>query len=57
MVKNLPTNAGDMRDAGLIPGFVRSPGGQHGNQLQYSCLEKEYPGRLQSMGSRRAGHD
>ena len=39
MVKNLPANAGDIRDAGLIPGFVRSPGGEHGNQLQYSCLE------------------
>ena len=30
-VKNLPANAGDMRDAGLIPGSRRSPGGEHGN--------------------------
>ena len=38
-VKNLPTNAGDIRDPGLIPGLGRSPGGGHGNPLQYSCLE------------------
>jgi len=36
--KNLPVNAGDVRDAGLIPGSGRSPGGGHGNPLQYSCL-------------------
>ena len=34
MVKNLPANAGDIRDAGLIPGSGRSPGGGHGNSLQ-----------------------
>ena len=39
VVKNPPANAGDMRDAGLIPGLGRSPGGEHGNPLQYSCLE------------------
>ena len=39
MVKNLPANAGDIRDVGLIPGFIRSPGGGHGNPLQYSCLD------------------
>ena len=38
-VKNLLTNAGDVRDMGLIPGWRRSPGGGHGNPLQYSCLE------------------
>ena len=38
-VKNLPANAGDIRDSGLIPGSGRSPGGGHGNPLQYSCLE------------------
>ena len=37
--KNLPANAGDIRDVGLIPGSGRSPGGRHGNSLQYSCLE------------------
>ena len=39
MVKNLPANAGDIRDVGLIPGFLRSPGGGYGNPLQYSCLD------------------
>ena len=39
VVKNLPANAGDIRDAGLISGLGRSPGGGHGNPLQYSCLE------------------
>ena len=38
-VKNLPANAGDIRDVGLIPGLGRSPGGGHGNPLQYSFLE------------------
>ena len=39
MVKNLPANAGDVRDTGSFPGAGRSPGGGHGNPLQYSCLE------------------
>ena len=39
MVKNQPANAGDLRDVSLIPGSERSPGGGHGNPLQYSCLE------------------
>ena len=39
VVKNLPANAGNTRDAGLIPGSGRFPGGGHGNPLQYSCLE------------------
>ena len=39
MVKNPLANAGDRRDVGLIPGLGRSPGGGHGNPLQYSCLE------------------
>ena len=39
MVKNLPANAEDIRDVGLIPGLGRSPGGGHDNPLQYSCLE------------------
>ena len=37
MVKNPPVNAGDVRDAGLIPWPGRSPGGGNGNLLQYSC--------------------
>ena len=39
VVKNLLASAGDVRDMGLIPGSRRSPGGRHGNPLQYSCLE------------------
>ena len=39
VVKNLPVNAGDIRGAASIPGSGRSPGGGHGNPLQYSCLE------------------
>ena len=39
MVKNLSANVGDIRDIGSIPGSGRSPGGRHGNTLQYSCLE------------------
>ena len=39
MVKNPLANAGDVKDVGSIPGLRRSPGGGHGNPLQYSCLE------------------
>ena len=39
MVKNLPANAGDMRDSGSIPELRKPPGGGNGNPLQYSCLE------------------
>ena len=43
VVKNPPGNAGDVRDAGLIPGSGRSPeGGGHGNPVQYSCLENPH---------------
>ena len=38
-VENLPTSAGGLRDVGSISGLGRSPGGGHGNPLQYSCLE------------------
>ena len=44
-------SAGDAGDTGLIPGSGRSPGGGHGNPLQYSCLENpmtEEPGGLES---------
>ena len=33
-------NEGDAKDAGLIPGLGRCPGGGNGNPLKYSCLEK-----------------
>ena len=39
MVKNLPANAGDIKDVGLIPGLGRYPRDGNGNPLQYSCLE------------------
>ena len=39
VVKNLPPNAGDTREAGSIPGLGRSPSVGNGNPLQYSCLE------------------
>ena len=56
MVKTLPANAGDV---GLISGSGRPREG-NGNPLQYPCLGnpvEEEPGRLQSMGSQRVGHD
>ena len=39
MIKNPSADAGDVRDAGLIPGSGGSPGGGHGNPLQHSYLE------------------
>ena len=39
MVKNPTASAGDVRDLGLTPGSGVSPGGGHGNPLQYSCPE------------------
>ena len=59
VVKNPPANAGIAGDTGLIPVSGRSPGGGHGNPLQYSCLEnpvEEKPGRLQHIGL-LIGHD
>ena len=38
VVKNLPANAGDTRDVGLIPGLGRSPVGGHGNPFHYNNL-------------------
>ena len=37
--KEFACNAGDIRDTGSVPGSGRSPGGEHGNPLQHSCLE------------------
>ena len=39
VVKNPPTNAGDGKDSGLMPGSGKSPGGGNGNPLQYAYLE------------------
>ena len=53
--KKSTCNAGN---PGSIPGLGRSPGERNGNQLQDSCLENVMePGRLQSMGSQRVGHN
>ena len=60
MVKNWPANAGDIRDVGSIPGSGSSPGGEHGNPLQYSCLENPMskgPGGLWSTVSQTAEHN
>ena len=56
MGKNPPSNAGDTRDAGLIPGLGRSSGVGNGNPLQYSCLENSIDrgaGRLYSPWGRK----
>ena len=60
VVKNLPANAGDIRDAGLILGLGKSPGEGHGNPLQYSCLENPHGQRSLAGYSPlglRVGHD
>ena len=60
LVKNPPTNAGDVRDAGLIPGLGRCPGERHGNPLQCSCLESLMDRRARWAtvhGLQRVGHD
>ena len=57
VVNNLPANAGDTREAGLIPGLGRSPGLGNGTLLQHSCLEN-FMGRgvWRAMGPQRVGH-
>ena len=60
MVKSPPANAGDVRDAGLIPGSGRSPGEGNGNPLNILAWRipwTEEPGGLQSVGLQRVGHD
>ena len=58
--KESACSAGDTGDVGLIPGLGRSPGGEHSNPLQYSCLENPMNrGNWQailSMGSQRVRH-
>ena len=59
-VKNLPANAGDLRDAGSVPRLGRSPEEGNDNAHQYSCLENPMDGGawwVQSIGSQRVGHD
>ena len=60
MVKNLPADAGDVRDVGSIPGLGRFPGEGNGYPLQDSCWRiswTEEPGELPSTGSQRVGHN
>ena len=60
MVENLPANAGDVRDAVLIPESERSPGGGNGNHsstLAWRIPWTDEPDGLQSMGSQRVRHD
>ena len=61
VVKNPPANAGDVRDVGLIPGLARSPGGGHGNPLQYTCLENPHGQRslegYSPWGHKRVRHN
>ena len=61
VVKNLPANAGDVRDSSLFPGLGRSPGGGHGHPHQYSCPENVMDIRawwaIHSIGLHRVGHD
>ena len=56
MVKNLPANAGDKRDVGLIPGSERSPGKGHDNSLQYSCFENPMDKGAPRVGYSPQGH-
>ena len=57
MVKNLPANAGDIRDGGSIPGLGRSPGqgyATYSSILAWRIPWTEGPGRVQSMGSQES---
>jgi len=59
-VKNSPASAGDVRDSGLIPGsgrFVEEKMAAHSTIPAWEIPWTEGPGRLQSMGSQRVGHD
>ena len=59
--KDSACDAGDTGDVGSVPGSGRSPGGGHGNPLQYSHLEnpmdRGFSGGLESTGVQRVRHD
>ena len=60
MVKNLPANAGDLRDTGEIPRGDDSPEKEmatHSSVLAWRIPWTEEPGRLQSIGSQKVGHN
>ena len=57
MVKNLPANAGDIRDMGSIPGSKRSPGEGNDNPPQYAAWDApwtEEPGKIQFIESQKS---
>ena len=60
VVKNLPANAGDIRDVGSVSGSGRSPGERHGNPPQYLAWRIpwiEEPGGLYSLWGHRIRHN
>ena len=57
VVKNLPANAGDIRDVGLIPDHLKEGMATHSSILVWRLPWTEEPGELQSMESQRVGHD
>ena len=60
MVKNLPANTGEVRDAGSIPGGedpLEKEVANHSSILAWRIPQIEEPGGLQSMGLQRGGHD
>ena len=60
MVKNLPANAGDLRESGLIPGQedpLEEGRATHSSILAWKITWTEEPGGLQFMGSQRVRND
>ena len=60
MVNNLPANAGDIKDLGSIPGCedpLEKKMATHSSTLACKIPWTEAPGKLESMGSQRPGHD
>ena len=58
--KESACSVGAVGDVGLNPGWGRSPGGEHGNARQYSCLENPTDRgawRATAQGLQRVGHD
>ena len=54
-VKNSPASVGDIRDDASTPGLVRSPGGEHGNSIQYSFLENSIFHSYNPLGHKELG--
>ena len=58
LVKNPLASTAHVRDMGSTPGSGRSPGGEHGNPLQYSCLENpKDKGVWCAIGLHRVAHN